>query len=70
MGTLSESIFAHNSLKDAVWCKKDPFWDEKCVILKCVGYFIIKTRLKLVAIIDKLIVKNVAVNVLQIFVMD
>jgi len=29
-----EPIFAHNSSKDAVWCKEDPFCDEKCVSLK------------------------------------
>jgi len=29
-----EPILAHNSSKDAVWCKEDPFGDEKCVILK------------------------------------
>jgi len=28
-------MFAHNSSKNAVWFKEDPFWDEKCVILKC-----------------------------------
>jgi len=32
-----EPIFAHNSSKDAVWCEEDPFWDEKCVILKFGG---------------------------------
>jgi len=32
-----EPIFAHNSSKDAVWCKEDPFWDEKCVIVKFGG---------------------------------
>jgi len=32
-----EPIFARNSSKDAVWCKEDPFWDEKCVILKFGG---------------------------------
>jgi len=29
-----EPILAHNSSKDAVWRKEDPFGDEKCVILK------------------------------------
>jgi len=29
-----DPIFAHNSSKDSVWCKEDPFRDEKCVILK------------------------------------
>jgi len=29
-----EPIFAHNSSKDAVWCKEDPFGVDKCVILK------------------------------------
>jgi len=24
-----EPIFAHNSSKDAVWCKEDPVWNEK-----------------------------------------
>jgi len=32
-----EPIFAHNSSKDVVWCKEDPFWDKKCAILKYVG---------------------------------
>jgi len=32
-----EPIFAHNSSKDAVWLKEDPFWDKKCVILKFGG---------------------------------
>jgi len=32
-----EPIFANNSSKDAVWCKEDPFWDKKCVILKFGG---------------------------------
>jgi len=32
-----EPIFAHNSSKDAVRCKEDPFCDEKCVILKFGG---------------------------------
>jgi len=32
-----EPIFAQNSSKDAVWCKEDPFFDEKCVILKFGG---------------------------------
>jgi len=32
-----EPIFAYNSSKDAVWCKEDPFWDEKCVILNFGG---------------------------------
>jgi len=32
-----EPIFTHNSSKDAVWCKEDPFRDEKCVILKFGG---------------------------------
>jgi len=32
-----DQIFAHNSSKDAVWCKEDHFWDEKCVILKFWG---------------------------------
>jgi len=32
-----EPSFAHNSSKDAVWCKEDPFEDEKCVILKFEG---------------------------------
>jgi len=29
-----EPILAHNSSKDAVWRKEDPFGDEKCVIVK------------------------------------
>jgi len=33
----SEPIIAYNSSKDAVWCKEDPFGDEKCVILKFGG---------------------------------
>jgi len=41
-----EPIFAHNSSKDAVWCKKDPFWDEKCVILKF-GVFYLKNTPKI-----------------------
>jgi len=32
-----EPILAHNSSKDAVRCKEDPFGDEKCVILKFGG---------------------------------
>jgi len=32
-----EPILAHNSPKDAVWCKEDPFGNEKCVILKVRG---------------------------------
>jgi len=44
-----EPIFAHNSSKDAVWCEKNPYWDEKCVILKFGGCFTLKTPLKLVA---------------------
>jgi len=32
-----EPIFAHNGSKDAIWCKEDPFWDTKCVILKFGG---------------------------------
>jgi len=32
-----EAIFAHNNSKDAVWCKEDPFWEDKCVILKFRG---------------------------------
>jgi len=32
-----EPIFAHNSSKDAIWYKEDPFRDEKCVILKFGG---------------------------------
>jgi len=32
-----EPIFGHNSSKKAVWCKKDPFCKEKCVILKFGG---------------------------------
>jgi len=27
-------IFAHNSSKDAVWCKEHPFGYEKCVVFK------------------------------------
>jgi len=30
----SEPIIAHNSSKDAVWCKEDPFLDPKFVIVK------------------------------------
>jgi len=30
-----EPIFALNSSKDAVWCKEDPFGDEKCVVPVC-----------------------------------
>jgi len=43
-----EPIFAYNS-SDAVWCKEDPFGDEKCVILKF-GGFTLKTPVKLVGI--------------------
>jgi len=32
-----EPIFALNSSKDAVWCKEEPFYDEKCEILKFGG---------------------------------
>jgi len=32
-----EPIFSHNSSKDAVWCKEDPFGDAKCAILKFGG---------------------------------
>jgi len=32
-----ESICAHISSKDAVWCEQKPFWDEKFVILKFGG---------------------------------
>ena len=32
-----EPILTHNSSKDAVWCKEDPYGDEKCVILKFGG---------------------------------
>jgi len=28
-------IFAHNSLKDAVWCKENPSDDDKYVVVKC-----------------------------------
>jgi len=41
-GMKNEPIFAHLSPKDAVWCKEDPFWDEKCVV----GDFTLKTPLK------------------------
>jgi len=37
-----ESIFAQNSSKDAVWCKEDPFWYGKCVILKFGGVLPLK----------------------------
>jgi len=40
-----EPIFAHISSKDAVWCKEDPFWDEKCVVVKF-GVFYPKTPSK------------------------
>jgi len=33
-----EPIFAHNSSKDALWCKEDPFVDDKCVTLKFGGF--------------------------------
>jgi len=29
--------YSHNSSKDAVWYKEDPFWDEKCVVVKFGG---------------------------------
>jgi len=32
-----EPILVHNISKDVVWCKEDPFRDEKCVILKFGG---------------------------------
>jgi len=32
-----EPIFAYISLKDAVWCKKDSFGDEKYVVVNFVG---------------------------------
>jgi len=32
-------IFEHNSSKDAVWYKEDPFWDENCVVLNFGGCF-------------------------------
>jgi len=28
-----QPILVHNSSKDAVWRKEDPFYDEKCVIM-------------------------------------
>jgi len=30
----SEPIFAHNSSKDAFWCKEEHFGDEKFVVVK------------------------------------
>jgi len=33
---------AHNSSKEAVWCEEDPFWDEKCLILKFGGVLPLK----------------------------
>jgi len=33
----SEPIFAHNSSKDEVWSKEDPFGDGKCEVLKFGG---------------------------------
>jgi len=36
-----EPILAHNSSKDAVWCKEDSFGDKKCVIRKF-GFFLPK----------------------------
>jgi len=41
-----EPIFTHNSSKDAVWCKEDPFGDEKSVVVKFGGCFTPKTPLK------------------------
>jgi len=32
-----EPIFAHNNSKDVVWCKEDPFGNEKCVVVKFGG---------------------------------
>jgi len=29
-----EPIFAHNTPKDAVWCKEDPISDDICVAVK------------------------------------
>jgi len=39
-------IVAHNSSNNAVWCKEDPFWDEKCVVVKFGGLLPPKTTLK------------------------
>jgi len=38
-----EPIFAPNSSQDAVWCKEDPFRDEKCVNSEIRGSFTLKT---------------------------
>jgi len=35
------NIFAHNSSKDAVWCKEDPFRNEKCVVAKFRGVLLL-----------------------------
>jgi len=40
------TIFAHNSSKDAVWCKEDPFGDKKCVVLKFGGLLPFKIPIK------------------------
>jgi len=32
-----EPIFAHNSSKDAVWSKEDPFGDDKFLVVKFGG---------------------------------
>jgi len=29
-----QPIFVQTSSKDAVWSKEEPFWDEKCVVVK------------------------------------
>jgi len=45
-----EPIFAQNSSNDAVWCKEDPFWDDKCVVVRFGGCVTLKTPLKWVSI--------------------
>jgi len=42
----AQPIFAQNSSKDAVWCKEDPFGDEKCVVVKF-GVFYPKNTTKI-----------------------
>jgi len=32
-----EQIFALDCSKDAVWCKKEPFWDNICVVVRFGG---------------------------------
>jgi len=40
-----EPIFTHNSSKDAVWCKEDPFGDEECEVVKYGGVLPVRKTL-------------------------